>query len=157
MTEPQQATAQIAIQSIYLKDASFESPAAPEIFAAGNNWKPEIKINFQVEKKTLGEGVYHILLTVTVNAKQEEKDAFLAEVQQAGIFHIKGFPEQQLTQILQTYCPGQLLPYARQTISDLVSKGNFPQLLLPPINFDRALNQQQAGEQQAGEQPPTTH
>lgn len=129
-----QAERQFVIQKIYTKDISFETPNSPEIFT--QKWEPSINVELGTNGKSVGEGVHEVVLSVTVTAKQGDKTAFLAEVKQAGIFAINGFPEQELGAMVGSYCPNILFPYAREVISDLVAKGGFPQLLLAPVNFD---------------------
>jgi preprotein translocase subunit SecB len=125
---------QFSILRIYLKDASFEIPNAPQVFT--ENWKPEINLQLNTEVSTVDADIYEVVLNVTVTAQQGEKTGFLAEVQQAGVFTLKGFDETQKGHMLGAYCPNTLYPFAREAISDLVTKGGFPQLLLAPINFD---------------------
>lgn len=146
---PQQ---QFAIQRVYTKDISFETPNSPAIFT--EKWEPEINLDLNTTNSRLHENVFEVVLTLTVTAKAGEKTAYLVEVKQAGIFGIAGFGEQELGHMLGAYCPGILFPYAREVISDLVSKGTFPQLLLAPINFDaiyaQHLQRRQAGESEQG-------
>jgi len=142
---------QFAIQKIYLKDASFESPNSPEIFQDAD-WKPEINVQLNTEGKTLAEGVHEVTLTVTVTAKKADKTAFLVEVKQSGVFQLVGFEQEQLGGMLGAYCPEVLFPFAREAISDLVSKGGFPQLLLSPVNFNALYMQHQQQQAQQAEQ-----
>jgi preprotein translocase subunit SecB len=152
MAENQQAKngRQFAIQRIYTKDLSFESPNAPDIFRT--EWKPENQLSLNTKVNRIEEQVYEVVLTVTANVKVGEKTAFIAEVHQAGIFALTGFPEQELGPMLGAYCPNLLFPYAREVISDLVTKGSFPQLVLQYVSFDSlfAQHQQQAAESAAG-------
>lgn len=134
-TEPQQKDGPVfTIQRIYVKDISFETPNAPAIFK--EEWKPEVNVDLQTKTDTLEDSTYEVILHLTVTVKMAEKTAFLVEVHQAGIFTLKGFPEQQLGHALGSMCPNILYPYARETISDMVTRGGFPQLLLAPVNFD---------------------
>ncbi|MCW8853108.1 MAG: protein-export chaperone SecB [Gammaproteobacteria bacterium] len=142
---------QFAIQKIYLKDASFESPNSPDVFQDAE-WKPEINVQLNTEGKTLAEGVHEVTLTVTVTAKKADKTAFLVEVKQSGVFQLVGFEQEQLGGMLGAYCPEVLFPFAREAISDLVSKGGFPQLLLSPVNFNALYMQHQQQQAQQAEQ-----
>lgn len=144
---------QFAIQKIYLKDVSFESPNSPQAFT-GSEWKPEINVQINSSNKTIAENTYEVVLSITVTAKHEESTAFLAEVQQAGVFTMAGFPEESLGGMVGAYCPETLFPYAREAVSELVTKGGFPQLLLTPVNFNALYSQQM--EQQAAAQE-TSH
>ena len=133
-TEEQQQ-AQFQLQKLYVKDVSFELPNAPQIFQ--EEGQVEIKLNLAQKVEDLADGVHEVVLTVTVTASADEKTAYLAEVQQAGIFAIVGLPEQGKHAALNTLCPHTLFPYARRLITDLVAEGGFPPLVLQPINFDQ--------------------
>ena len=150
----EQIQQQFAIQKIYLKDVSFESPNAPEVFQDAE-WKPEINVQLNTEGKTIAEGVHEVTLTVTVTAKKADKTAFLVEVKQSGVFQLTGFEQEQLSGMLGAYCPEVLFPFAREAIADLVAKGGFPQLLLSPVNFNALYMQHQ--EQQKSQQAEQAH
>lgn len=142
-----QAEQQFIIERIYVKDISFEAPNSPAVFT--ENWEPETNLNLNTQVNPLGEDHYEVELHVTVSVKNKEgKTAFLVEVIQAGAFLIKGYPQDQLGHLLASYCPSNLFPYAREVISNLVSKGSFPEMHLSPINFD-ALYAQRLQEEQA--------
>ena len=148
--QAQQPNQQFAIQKIYIRDASLESPNAPAVFQDGQ-WQPEINVQINTEGKSLADNLHEVTLTITVTAKQKGKTAFLVEVKQAGLFLLTGFPKEQLGGMVGAYCPEVLFPFAREAISDLVGKAGFPQLLLAPVNFNALYmqhTQQQA--QQAG-------
>lgn len=131
---------EFAILRIYLKDVSFETPNSPAVFT--EDWKPDINLQLNSSVKPLDEGIYEVVISLTVTAKQGETTAFLVEVQQAGAFTLKGFDDAQMGSMLGAYCPNVLYPFAREAVSDLVVKGGFPQLLLAPINFDALYAQQ---------------
>ncbi|HEX9803231.1 MAG TPA: protein-export chaperone SecB [Gammaproteobacteria bacterium] len=143
---------QFAIQRIYTKDISFETPNSPTIFT--EKWEPQVNVDLNSSGTKLAEGVFEVVLALTVTAKLGEKTAYLAEVQQAGVFGMEGFSEQDLSGMLHSFCPNILFPYAREVISDLVSKGSFPQLLLAPINFDALYAQHLQQQQAQGEENP---
>ncbi len=136
------------IQRIYTKDISFEAPNAPQVFQ--KEWEPEVKLDLDTASSALGEGIFEVVLRVTVTATVGDDTAFLCEVQQAGIFTVAGIDGSQLAHCLGAYCPNILFPYARECISALVSRGTFPQLNLAPVNFDALfmnyLQQQEGGE-----------
>ena len=135
--QEQQPQSQFAIQRVYIKDLSFEAPNTPKVFLAP--WDPEVAINLGTQAARMEDGKnYEVILSLTVTVKHDNVTAYLVEVQQAGIFLIDGVDEQQLGQLLGAYCPSVLFPYARETVSDVVSRGSFPQLLLAPVNFDAA-------------------
>ncbi len=141
----EQAQPQLALERIYVKDMSLEVPGA-EVFT--KEWNPELDINLSSNAEKLDEDHYQVILTVSVTANNSDEPAFIAEVHQAGIFLLKNIPEDQIGQILGAYCPNVLFPYAREVISDIVTRGSFPQLLLAPVNFDQAFaqSQEQAGK-----------
>ena len=130
-----QQQAQFQLQKLYVKDVSYEVPNAPQVFQ--EDGQVEIKLNLAQKVENLAEGVHEVVLTVTVTASLGEKTAYLAEVQQAGIFAISGLNEQAKHAALNTLCPHTLFPYARRSITDLVADGGFPPLVLQPINFDQ--------------------
>ena len=138
---------QFTIQKIYLKDSSVETPGAPEVFT--QSWKPEAKVELNTRRNTVGEGLYEVVLTVTVTATVEERTAYLCEVHQAGLFTVAGFEDTATDQLLGAYCPGVLFPYAREAVSDLTGKAGFPPMTLSPVNFD-ALYARQRQRETAG-------
>lgn len=142
------------IQKLYIKDVSFEAPNSPQAFT--QEWKPETNLQISSNTETLEEGVYEIVLQVTVTTRSSEQTAYLVDVQQAGIFVIRDFPKEQMGPLLGSYCPNLLYPFAREVVADLVAKGGFPQLLLSPVNFDALYAQhlQAMDEQQADASPP---
>ena len=145
-------TAQIGLQKVYLKDASYEAPNAPGIFSG--DWKPAINLNLATRHTDLGNNSYEVVLEATVEAKQEDNVAFLAEIQQAGIFMIRGLGEDELSKVLATFCPTQIYPYVRESIADLVGKGGFPQLHLQPVSFEAMMASADAnGEAEAQTEP----
>jgi preprotein translocase subunit SecB len=143
---------QMSLQKIYVKDVSFETPNAPEIF--NEQGQPEIKMNLNQKVKKLADNTYEVVLSVTVTCNILEKTAYLVEVQKAGVFSLANFEENMLHQTLGSYCPNVLFPYARQIISDLVMNGGFQPLLLQPVNFDQ-LYAQQMQQAQAQSQTAT--
>ena len=138
---------QFAIQRIFIKDVSFETPNSPQIFT--EKWEPKVEFNLASNARPLQDNFYEVALTTTVTVKIEDKTAYLAEVTQAGIFLLTGFAEEEIGPMLGSYCPNVLFPYAREAVSDLVTKGGFPPMLLAPVNFDAlyAQHMQQAQEQ----------
>jgi preprotein translocase subunit SecB len=143
---PAAATAAPAfeIQRIYIKDSSYEAPNTPHTFT--DDWKPEVQLNLETKSTRVHDNVHEVVLSVTATVTTSKKPAFLVEVHQAGIFMVTGFPSDQLHQMLGSFCPNILFPYAREAISDMVVRGGFPQLILAPVNFD-ALYAQHLEEQ----------
>jgi preprotein translocase subunit SecB len=145
--EEQEQQAQFQLQKLYTKDVSFELPNAPEIFQ--EDGQVEIKMNLAQKVEVLADGIHEVALTVTVTATLGEKTAYLAEVQQAGIFAISGLNEQATHAAINTLCPHTLFPYARRAITDMVGDGGFPPLVLQPLNFDQIYAQRMQEAQQA--------
>jgi len=130
----QAAQPQFALQRIYVKDISFESPNAPDVFQAA--WKPQINMDLNTASNKVSDTQFEVTISLSITAKVDEKVAFIVEVQQAGIFHISGIEGQQLAQTLGAFCPNVLFPYAREAVDSMVNKGSFPSLMLAPVNFD---------------------
>jgi len=133
-SEAAQQSPEFAIQRIYTKDVSFETPNSPAVFQL--DWKSEIQLDLDTRSTKLADNTYEVVLSVTVTATVEDKTAFLAEVQQAGIFTIGNLPEAQLAHTIGAFCPTTLFPYARETVASLVNRGSFPQFNLTPVNFE---------------------
>jgi preprotein translocase subunit SecB len=125
---------QFGIQKIYLKDLSFETPRSPQIFQ--EQWSPSVNMDVSNSATALSEKMFEVVLSVTITVKSAEQNVYLTEVQQAGIFHIEGFPREAVNRILATLCPNILFPFAREVVADLAMRGGFPQLLLAPMNFE---------------------
>ena len=123
----------LALQSVYLKDCSYEAPNGPRV---DGNWNPQINLDLHTGTAQLAADVREIVLTVTVSAKQNDSTIFLVEVKQAGIFVMRNLSEEDAKRAVGSVCPGVLFPYARAAVSHLVTQGGFPQFLLPPVNFD---------------------
>jgi len=130
---------ELVLQSIYIKDASFEAPAGPNLPVA--EWNPQFSMNMNTTGTAVAENMHEVVLTITLEAKIAEKVAYLVEVKQAGVFLIRGYAEDEARRIVGSFCPGVLFPYVRQAISDLILKGGFPPFLLPPVNFDALFQQ----------------
>jgi len=128
-----EAKAQFALQRIYMKDMSFESPLAINARKPG---KPGVSQDLHTLISKIAENHYEVDLHLTVTVKQEDKVAFLVEVHQAGLFQIAGIEGPQLQHMLSSTCPSILFPYAREAIDNMAVRGGFPPLQLPPINFD---------------------
>ena len=141
----------LEIQRVYLKDVSLETPNSPQIFSE-RQWQPEINLQINSTSAIVSDELREVVLKLTVTAKLGDRTAYLVEVQQAGVFMLTGFPDEQLGPVLGAFCPNILFPFAREAIASLVSKGGFPPLLLNPVNFDALyLQHTQAQKQQAAE------
>jgi preprotein translocase subunit SecB len=126
--------AQFSIQKIYVKDVSFEVPSAPQIFSEPG--QPQLELNLNQKVGRVADGMFEVVLGVTLTCKLADKTIYLAEIQQAGLFALAGFDDRTLDMMLGTYCPNVLFPYARQFLGELVAQGGFPPFYLQPINFE---------------------
>ncbi len=153
MAEATAQNQQFALQRIYIKDLSFESPNAPKIFS--QEWKPKMNLDLNNKTTKVSDNTYEVVLAITISVTNGEaaEQAFIVEVQQAGLFHAEGFYEASLQHLLGSYCPNILFPYAREAVSDVVGKGSFPQLLMAPVNFDALFAEAQKRQQAQGTAP----
>lgn len=131
--ESDQTAAQLALQAVYLKDCSFEAPQGPR---SSGEWNPQIGLDLNTSVNNVEGDLREVVLTVTVSAKQGDRTVFLIEVKQAGAFLMQNLSPDDFKRAAGVICPGVLFPYVRATVSNLISQGGFPQLLLPPVNFE---------------------
>lgn len=156
MTEATQNNPQpvFNIEKLYVKDLSLEIPHAPGIFLEREN--PQIDLQLNSQANALEEGVFEVVVTVTVTAKLPQKDGkvmFLVEARQAGIFQVRNLPEGELEPVLAVVCPNILFPYAREVVSDVTVRAGFAPVMLSPINFEVLYQQQK----QQAEASPVKH
>lgn len=144
--------AEFSLQRIYLKDLSFEAPQGAAGFR--RQWKPQVAQDLRTQITKLDDNHFDVVLHLTITVKEGDDTMYLVEVQQAGIFLIKGFEGQQLAAVLNTHCPQIIFPYVRETVDNVINRGTFPALMLPPINFEAIYQQAlaKAREQQAAAQ-----
>ena len=142
-----------AIQRIYMKDLSFETPMGVEAFT--KQFQPAIQQDLNIQVTPLEPGMFEVVLLLTITAKLENRTVFLVEVKQAGLFAITGIESQAVTQLINTACPQILFPYAREAVDSILGRGSFPPLMLAPINFDAVFAQAMEAAQQQGEAQPS--
>jgi preprotein translocase subunit SecB len=133
---------QVILQSVYLKDCSYESPNGPRL-PNNQSWEPKFQLNMNTSAEELSPDTREVVLTVTVEAKQGDATLYLVEVKQAGLFSITGVADEDLKRLIGSFCPSVMFPYAREVISDLIIKGGFPNFLLPLVNFELLFAQAQ--------------
>ena len=143
------ARGQFQIHKIYVKNVSLEAPNSPQVFR--EQWKPSVHMDIANSTSDMGDNLCEVTLSVTATVSHDDKTIYLAEVQQAGIFLMVDFPADIRARTAATVCPNILFPFAREAISDLVTRAGFPQLLLAPVNFD-ALYQQHLQKRAAGKE-----
>lgn len=160
MTEtaaPAAGQMQFNIRKLYVKDLSFESPRAPQVFNQAQPG-PQLDLQLGTRANQLGGEDWEVVLMVTVTARRDEETLFMVELQQAGIFQIRGVPQEQMSLVLGVACPNVLFPYARQVVSDATIAGGFPPVVLAPVNFESLVQAQQQQEQGGQpEAPPAAH
>ncbi|MGP4953806.1 protein-export chaperone SecB [Pseudomonas helleri] len=139
---------QFSLQRIYVRDLSFEAPKSPAIFR--QQWEPSVALDLNTRQKPLEGDFFEVILTLSVTVKNAEEVAFIAEVQQAGIFLIKNLDQASMSHTLGAFCPNLLFPYARETLDSLVVRGSFPALMLAPVNFDALYAQELQRMQEEG-------
>jgi len=137
MAEQDKAAAekQLSIVKIYLKDFSFESPQSPKVFRA-DEWKPKTSLNLRSTHTPVDGDFHEVILTISVEAKDDDKTLFLVELHQAGLFEVTGHTPEEAGMLFGSFCPNILFPYARESIAAIIQKGGFPEFILQPINFD---------------------
>ncbi len=144
MAEQDKAVAekQLSITKIYVKDFSFESPQSPGVFRS-NEWSPKTSLNLRSTHTPVDDNFHEVVLTISVEAKDNDKTVFLVELHQAGLFEVTGHTPEEAGMLFGSFCPNILFPYARESISAMIQKGGFPEFVLQPINFDALYMQSQ--------------
>ncbi len=141
-----------SIEKIYLKDLSVEVPNAPEVFLETE--APAMEVNINRAARGVQDGMFEVVLSVTITARIKEKTVFLVEVAQAGVFQIRNVPQQDMAPLLGIACPNTLFPYVRETISTVTSRAGFQPVLLAPMSFENIYQQQlQQLQAQQGSKP----
>jgi preprotein translocase subunit SecB len=143
---PEAAAVQVTLQSVYLKDSSYESPNGPRL-PNSQAYEPKFQLNMNTTAEDVGPDLREVLLTITLEAKQADATLYLVEVKQAGLFFISGASAEDLKRLIGSFCPSVLFPFAREVISTLVVKGGFPNFLLPLVNFEALFAQASESEQ----------
>lgn len=154
MSDQTPVTPVFQIQRVYLKEASLEQPNSPAILLEQE--QPSVDIQLGVEAAPVAEGVYEVAVTATVHTKIKDKTVFLVEAKQAGIFEIRGVPEDQMGQLMGIACPQIVYPYLRGNVADLIQRGGFPPVHLTEINFQAMYEQQQQAQVDAVANAPTS-
>lgn len=153
MEQQQNNAPAFGIEKVYVKDLSVEVPNAPQIFLDRD--APEVNVNLNTQGTAIGDGVFDVVLTVTVTAKIGDKTVFLVEVGQAGIFRIANIPDEQMEPLIAVACPNILFPYAREVVADAITRAGFQPIVLQPVNFE-AMYVARLEEQAAAAGQPAT-
>lgn len=142
------------IEKIYVRDLSVEVPNAPQIFLEQE--APQVNVELGTRAQGLGDGVFEVVLTVGVTATlPEDKTLFMVTVEQAGVFRIMNVPDEQIQPLVAVACPNILFPYAREVVSDSVTRAGFSPIVLQPVNFE-AMYMAKLQEEAAAEGAPAT-
>ena len=149
---PQGAPPSISVKAQYLKDLSFENPRAPASFQ-DTGVQPQFEVNVDVNARGLGENNYEIDLSVTARARRGDETVFVVETTYAGVFEINNVPQEQLEPVMLVECPSLLFPFMRQIVADATRNGNFPPLMLEPINFVAIYQHNKMQQAEAGAEP----
>ena len=149
MTEKNTATqASFSLETVYIKDMSFESPNSPQVFLKQE--QPQLDIHIDIQHSKLDDdNLYEVILPLSIEAKVDDKTVFLAEVHQAGLFQISGVDEENLPMVLEISCANILLPFARETVASMIGHGGFPPVLVNPVNFEVLFQQRHAAVKEA--------
>ena len=147
----------VSVNAQYLKDLSFESPRAPEVFRQAGQQAPRVQVNVDVKARTIAQDQYEVTLILNAEAKANDAVAFVAEAEYAGLFAVQGLTQEQLGPFLLIECPRLLFPFLRQIIADATRNGGFPPLMIAPIDFLALYRRQaRAAAEAAGTAPPST-
>lgn len=150
MTEKKEtAQASFSLETVYIKDMSFESPNSPQVFLRQEQPQLDIDIDIQHNKLDDDDDLYEVILPLSVEAKVDDKTVFLAEVHQAGLFRISGVDAENLPMVLEINCANILLPFARETVASMIGHGGFPPVLVNPVNFEIIFQQRHAAAKEA--------
>lgn len=139
MTQPtanqgEAAPRQIIVNAQYIKDLSFENPAAPSSLLP-QDAPPKIELTVDIQAQKLQEEVFEVSLHITAKATVEKGPLFLLDLTYAGIFTIGEIPDNQKELVLLVYCPTMIFPFARRIIADVSRDGGFPPLMIDPVDF----------------------
>lgn len=140
----QQAPLQVAVHAQYIRDFSFESPSAPQVFHSVHSAQPVIDMGVNVQTRPLENNNYEVLLMLKLEAKTADMTAFIVELAYGGVFGMPQMPEEHLKAFLLVEAPRLLFPFARQIIANAARDGGFPQVLINPIDFAALYHAQQS-------------
>jgi len=124
------------MEKIYVKDVSFESPNAPEVFFLQEP-EPKVELNLKLTNNKIDEEHREVCMEInaTVTDSKSGKTMMIVEIEHAGAFLMKNIPEEHMEQVLHVDCPTILFPFTRQVVSQLSVEGGFMPFLMEPINF----------------------
>jgi preprotein translocase subunit SecB len=125
------------LEKMYIKDLSFESPSAPQVFLVRNQ-EPKVDFNLQVNSKKIDDTHWEVSISITakvMDKNSQDSLMFVVEVEHAGVFLLKNIPQEHVQRVLAVDCPLLLFPFTRQIVSQVSVDGGFIPFLMEPINF----------------------
>ena len=151
---PQGQQPGIHVLGQYIKDLSFENPGAPRSMRQSDK-QTQLEVNVNVNAKPQSQSDFEIELKIDARAVRGEETLFIIEVNYAGLFQLRGVPQEHVQPLVLIECPRLLFPFARQIVADATRQGGFPPLMIDPVDFTALYRRrmQEAGAQQ--QQQPT--
>lgn len=128
--------AQLQVLAQYVKDLSFENPAAPQSLQ-GPGPNPQLKVGVNVGAEPRGEDNFEVTLSVEVHASNDRGVIYNVELLYGGLFRLRNIPQNLLQPVLFIDCPTLIFPFMRRVLADVTRDGGFPPLMLDPIDFGR--------------------
>ena len=143
---------QVSVLAQYIKDLSVENPSSPQSL----QWQvqPQLDVQFNINLAQIGDDLHEVSLKIEVSARSENGVHFVVDLTYAGLFGIRGMPDEAMGPILLVEAPRLIFPFARQIVSEAVANTGFPPLMLDPIDFAGAYLQQMQAQQQGGGNTP---
>jgi preprotein translocase subunit SecB len=123
------------IEKLYVKDLSLEVPNAPQVFMQSD--APQLEIQVANQAAQFSDGLFDVVVTVTVTARAGEKTDLPRRSGAGGHFSVRGIPRRTSSRCSRSPARRILYPYAREAISDLVTRAGFPAVVLQPVSFEQ--------------------
>ena len=120
----------------YVRDLSFENILAQK--GVSGDAQPEIKVQVNLDARKRGtEDQFEVItkLKIESNTKEKGDPLFVLELEYAGVFEVRGVPDDQMHPYLLIECPRITFPFLRRIVSDVTRDGGFPPLNLETIDF----------------------
>ena len=124
---------QVSVVAQYVKDLSVENPSAPQVF----QWQtqPALDVQFSLNANKIADDVHEVGLKIEVSARSDNGVHFVIDLTYAGLFAMRGVPEDAMAPFLLIEAPRLLFPFARQIVAEAVTNTGFPPFMLEPIDF----------------------
>lgn len=134
---------ELNLLKLYVKDLSFESPQAPNIFLNNLEENPKAQISIKNFANELDETHFEVVLMFLAEILNEDKNMFIIEIEYAGLFEVITNDKNMLDFTLKVSCPNTMFPYLRETIDYLTLKGGFPPMQLEHFDFINKYREEQ--------------